>query len=160
MLPIKMNLETPNIHVLIDFIRTSIFTPSVASPMVIRIIHYNDVIMSVMTSQITGVFIVCSIVGSGAGQRKHQSSVSLAFVMGIHRSPVNTPHKRPVPRKMFPFDDVIMSLHSFLSGVIIHLPHDFNNGLGSNWISNYTALYIYGYNYLSLSQSHVKYNVR
>ena len=42
-------------------------------------------------------------------QRKHQSSASLAFVRGIHRVPVNSPHKWPVTRKMFPFDDVIMS---------------------------------------------------
>ena len=27
---------------------------------------------------------------------------------GIHRWPVNSPHKGPVTRKMFPFDDVIM----------------------------------------------------
>ena len=27
---------------------------------------------------------------------------------GIHRSPVDSPHKGPVTRKMFPFDDVIM----------------------------------------------------
>ena len=31
-----------------------------------------------------------------------------AFVWGIHRGPVNSPHKWPVTRKMFPFDDVIM----------------------------------------------------
>ena len=73
-----------------------------------QILHYNDVIMSMMASQITGVFIVCSIVGSGADQRKYQSSASLAFVRGIHRWPVNSPHKGPVTRKMFPFDDVIM----------------------------------------------------
>ena len=30
------------------------------------------------------------------------------FVQGIHRSPVNSPHKWPVTRKMFPFDVVIM----------------------------------------------------
>ena len=40
-----------------------------------------------------------------------KSSASLAFVRGIHRWPVNSPHKWPVTRKMFPFDDVIMSLH-------------------------------------------------
>ena len=40
--------------------------------------------------------------------KKHQSSASQAFVRGIHRWPVNSPHKRPVTRKMFPFDDVIM----------------------------------------------------
>ena len=45
----------------------------------------------------------------GADQRKHQSSASLAFVWGIHRRPVNSPHKGPVTRKMFPFDDVIMN---------------------------------------------------
>ena len=44
----------------------------------------------------------------GADQSKHQSSASLAFVWGIHRGPVNFPHKWPVTRKMFPFDDVIM----------------------------------------------------
>ena len=43
-----------------------------------------------------------------ANQRKHQSSAPLAFVQGIHRRPVNSPHKWPVTRKMFPFDDVIM----------------------------------------------------
>ena len=44
-----------------------------------------------------------------ADQRKHQSSASLAFVPGIHRWPVNSPHKEPVTRKMFPFPDVIMT---------------------------------------------------
>ena len=36
-----------------------------------------------------------------------QSSASLALVRGIQRWPVNSPHKGPVTRKMFPFDDVI-----------------------------------------------------
>ena len=70
--------------------------------------HYNDVIMSTVASQITGVPIVCSSVASGADHRKHQSSASLAFVRGIHRWPVNSPHKRPGTWKMFSFDDVIM----------------------------------------------------
>ena len=48
----------------------------------------------------------------GTDQRKHQSSASLAFVRGIHRRPVNSPHKWPVTRKMFPFDDVIMIIIS------------------------------------------------
>ena len=46
---------------------------------------------------------------SGSDQRKYQSSVSLAFVRGFHRWPVNSPHKGPVTRKIFPFDDVIMN---------------------------------------------------
>ena len=45
---------------------------------------------------------------SGADRRKHQSSTSLAFVWGIHRGPMNSPHKWPVTRTMYPFDDVIM----------------------------------------------------
>ena len=64
--------------------------------------------MSTIASQITSLTIVYSTVYSGADQSKHQSSTSLAFVWGIHRSPVNSPHKWPVTRKMFPFDDVIM----------------------------------------------------
>ena len=70
--------------------------------------HYNDVIMSVITSQLISLTIVYSTVYSGADQRKHQSSASLAFVWWIHRWPVNSLHKWPVTRKMFPFDDVIM----------------------------------------------------
>ena len=72
------------------------------------IVHYNDVIMDTIPSQITSLTIVYSIVYSDADQRKHQSSASLFFVWGIHRGPVNSPHKWPVTRKMFPFDDVIM----------------------------------------------------
>ena len=41
-------------------------------------------------------------------KRKHQSSASLAFVRGIHRWPRNSPHKGPITRKTFPFDDAIM----------------------------------------------------
>ena len=40
--------------------------------------------MGAITSQITSLTIVYSIVYSDADQRKHQSSVSLAFVWGIH----------------------------------------------------------------------------
>ena len=67
--------------------------------------------MSAMASLITSITSVYSTVHSGADQRKHQSSASLAFVRGIHRRPVNSPHKWPVTRKMFLFDNVIMSRH-------------------------------------------------
>ena len=77
--------------------------------------HYGDVIMGTIASQITSLTIVYSTVYSGADQRKHQSSASLAFERGIHRGPVNSPHKWPVTRKMFPFDDVIMTPQSWLS---------------------------------------------
>ena len=75
---------------------------------VTNVSQYNDVIKSAMASQTTGVSIVYSTICSGVDQRKHQSSASLAFVRGIHRCPVNSPHKGPVTRKMFPFVDVIM----------------------------------------------------
>ena len=64
--------------------------------------------MGAIASQITSLTIVYSIVYSGAEQSKYQSSASMAFVWGIHRGPVNSPHKWPVTRQMFPFDDVIM----------------------------------------------------
>ena len=64
--------------------------------------------MGAMAYEITSLTIVYSTVYSGADQRKHQSSASLAFVRGIHRWQVNSPHKGPVTRKMLPFDDVIM----------------------------------------------------
>ena len=68
--------------------------------------------MGAMASEITSLTIVYSIVYSGADQRKHQSSASLAFEWRIHRSPVNSPHKWPATRKMFPLDDVIMSWYN------------------------------------------------
>ena len=70
--------------------------------------HYCDVIMGAMASEITSLTIVYSTVYSGANQRKHQSSVSLAFGRGIHRGPVNYPHKWPLTRRMFPFENLGM----------------------------------------------------
>ena len=69
--------------------------------------HYCDVKMGTVASEITN--LVYSSVYSDADQRKHQSSASLAFVLGIHRGPVNSSHKWPVTWKMFPLDDVIMA---------------------------------------------------
>ena len=81
---------------------------STRAPSVCYHIHYSEVTMGTMTSRITTVSIVYSTVCSGADQRKHQNSTSLAFVMGIHRWPVDSTHKGPVTRQMFPFDDVVM----------------------------------------------------
>ena len=79
--------------------------------------HYDDVIMDAMASQITSLMIVYSTFYSGADQNKQQSSASLAFEWGIHRGPVNSPHKWPVTRKMFPFDSIFR-----LVSWINHLP--------------------------------------
>ena len=56
-------------------------------------IHYNEVTMNAMAPKITSLTIVCSTVYSGADQRKHQSSASLAFVCGIHRWPVKSQYR-------------------------------------------------------------------
>ena len=65
--------------------------------------------MSTMVFQITSLSIVYLTVYSGTDQRRHQSSVSLAFVRGIHQWPVNSPHEGPVTKKMVPVDNVIMT---------------------------------------------------
>ena len=78
--------------------------------------------MGAMASQITSLTSVYSTIYSDADRRKHQSYVSLAFVRGIHLWPVNSPHKWPVTRKMFPFDDVIMKVEawSFTAHCVSH----------------------------------------
>ena len=67
-------------------------------------VHHIAVIMGIMAYKITSLTILDSIVYSVADQRKHESSVSLVFVLG----PVNSAQKGPVTRKMFPYHDVIM----------------------------------------------------
>ena len=81
-----------------------------------RWVHYSDVIISAMASQITGVSVVYSTFSSGTDQRKHQSSASLAFVR------VNSPHKRPVTRKCF---HLMTSSCEWLiyNGTLIHEGH-------------------------------------
>ena len=78
-------------------------------------LHYSDVIIGAMASQITSLTFVCSSLYSGADQRKYQSSVSQDFVQGIAQMTGELPTKRPVTWKMFPFDDVIMVSLSFFS---------------------------------------------
>ena len=98
--------------------------------------HYSDVRMGAIASQITSLTIVYSTVYSDADQRKYQSSASLAFVWGIHRGPVNSPHKGPVTRKMFPFDDVIMGTAKICAYFMVY------NVLPRPWLV-ITRCYIY-----------------
>ena len=70
-----------------------------------QIIHYDDVIMSTIASQITSLTIVYSTIYSGADQSKHQSSASLAFVWGIHRNAENV--------------SIWWRHHVFLNGVVV-----------------------------------------
>ena len=81
--------------------------------------HYDDVIMGTMASHITSLTTVYWTVYSDA-DKKRQSSASLAFVWGIHRGPMNSPHKCPVMRKMFLFDDVIMAAAPWLAVNHLH----------------------------------------
>ena len=75
--------------------------------------------MSAAASQITSLTIVYSNVWSHADQRKQQSPALLAFVRGIYRWRVDSPHKWPVTRKMFPSDDVIIFAKGY--GIESHL---------------------------------------
>ena len=102
-----------------------------------KVINYGDVIMSAIASQITSLTIVFSTTYSNADQIEHQSSASLAFVLGIHRGLVNSPHKWPVTWKMFPVDDVIMiylcpmsnfKIFSDVSNCIVPEYHHFPQG--------------------------------
>ena len=97
--------------------------------------------MGTIVSQITSLTIVYSTVYLGADQSKHQSSASLAFVWGIHRGPVNSPHKWPVTRKMFPFDDVIMEqrgshgmcVYPFFQWIAVKMGHQDNTINNVSW---------------------------
>ena len=88
-----------------------------------RCSHYGDIIMGAIASQITSITIVYLTVYSDAGQRK-QSSASLAFLRGIHLGPVNSPHKWPVTRKMFPFHDVIMGISDRLDETFVEVANE------------------------------------
>ena len=66
-----------------------------------------------------------STVYSDADKKKSKLRVT-GLCVGNSPGPVNSPHKGPVTRKMFPFDDVIMHWKCFglLQGNQLHLPSD------------------------------------
>ena len=97
--------------------------------------------MGAMASQITSLTIIYSTVYSGAGQRKHQSSASLVFVRRIHWWPMNFPHKWPVTRKMFLFEDVIMMI--LIMNWYIHCDMD-------AWSKSTLVKYIYSIIYFTV----------
>ena len=68
--------------------------------------HYCDVIISSKASQYTGVSIVCSTIFF----RHRSKKTSKLRVTGPCERSVDSPHKGPVTRKMFPLDDVFMSI--------------------------------------------------
>ena len=100
--------------------------------------------MSRMVSQNTSLTIVHLIIYSGTDQRKHQSSVSLAYVQGIHQWPVNSLHKWTVMRKInqaLPMDHYawyLPNLHRAFQCLIkaTSWKPDVAGGLPSQWGSN------------------------
>ena len=64
--------------------------------------------MGAMASQITSLMIVYSTVYQTQIKENIKAARHWPFMWVIHRWPVNSPHKWPVTRKMFPFHDVIM----------------------------------------------------
>ena len=95
-----LNLYFLNILYFFKYSCTNIFHRRSPCTFYHNILHYNDVIMSAMASQITSLMIVYSIVYS----RRRSKKTSKLRVTG----PLWPNDKWPVTRKMFPFDDVIM----------------------------------------------------
>ena len=88
-----------------QFVNLSIAGPArILEP---HLAHYNDVIhvMAAMASQITSLTIVYS---TGCRSKQTSKLRATGHCVGNSPEPVNSPHKWPVRRKMFPFDDVIM----------------------------------------------------
>ena len=61
------------------------------------------------------------------------------FVREIHRWPVDSPHKWPVTRKMFPFDDVIMDTEmqmwpSLAGSVILTTSDSASDEIAAKWL--------------------------
>ena len=101
--------------------------------------HCDDVIMSAVASQITSLTIVYSTVFSDAGQRKHPSSASLVFVWGIHRWPVNSPHKWPAKGQMFHFQSAgKMELSDIFSNI-----QSTRKRIPSNWFLRLSNLFVH-----------------
>ena len=99
------------------------------------IIRDNGVIISAMVSQISSITIVYSTVYSRRRSKEISKLKALRHwpLWGeIHRWPVNFPHKGPVTRKKFPFDDVIM--HACIVSTCIL-------GCVCDWIGNTTKFY-------------------
>ena len=100
-------IETINLFWLSIYVLNGLGRFFVSSMGLMAWCHYNDVIMGSMASQITSLAIVSSPVYLGADQRKQFRVTGLCG--GNSSGLVNSPHKGPVTRKMFPFDDVIMT---------------------------------------------------
>ena len=96
--------------------------------------------MGAVASQITSLTIVYWTIYSGADQRKHQSSASLAFVREFTGDRIS-PHKGPVTRKMFQFDDVIMKIIISVYSELIQITFYIKSQTNLNYISTQFILF-------------------
>ena len=71
-------------------------------------IHYSNVTMGALTSQITSLTIVYSTVYSGTEKKKTSKLRVSGLCVGNSPGPGDSQHKWLVTRKMFPLDEVIM----------------------------------------------------
>ena len=119
------------------------------------ITHYSNFIMGAMASQITSLTIVYSTVHSGADQRKHQSSASLAFY--AENSPVTSefPAQMASNAETFPFDDVIMSNKIRILPTVIKVSPDYF--LSFRWENNSGILSVLVWFYIRSYPSNVSF---
>ena len=117
--------------------------------------------MIALASQITSLTVVYTSVYPGADQSKHQSSALLAFVRGIHRWPVNSPHKGlvtgsphkgPVTLKMFPFDDVIMIAIKSCLQDWTNIPGAYDHPIASSIHWDQLLGHIHGYEFIQFDE--------
>ena len=87
--------------------------------------------MNVKASQITGNSNVYGTI-SGKHQRKHQNSALLTFVKGLNRGLVESPHRRPVMRKVFSYPDIPVWGKQFMGQLIKAI---WRRRFGSTWVS-------------------------
>ena len=105
--------------------------------------HYTDVIMCALRLRSPASRLFTQPFIQGADQRKRQSPASLAFVRGIHRGPMNSPHKWPITRKIFPFDDVIMRFSKYGDSHFIKIRRSWDRLIIIMRIPILLRLYIY-----------------
>ena len=81
----------------------------IAAPLPCFLTHYTDVTMTILLSQITDNFAVFFNRSFKRTSRKTSKLRVTCLCEGNPPWPVDSPHNGPVKRKIFPFDDVIMS---------------------------------------------------
>ena len=112
-----------------------------------HVCHYTDVIMGTIAclkSPASPLF--TQPFYSDADQRKYQSSALLAFVGGIHRRPVNSPHKWPVTRNIFPFERRYHDSQALMTWLVHPWANMVDNSLQMHFIQ-WQAIIIFQYHY-------------